>query len=104
MNQRNISNELYDLLKYYSNDHADRFKALYIDNIRPDMSEVDQIRSLNTYWRIQLGMLNKNTIQVRSCLVDDIPADMWLFNFKNYIIGEVVKNSVPIIPWINYAS
>lgn len=99
MPTRNLAIELLELLQRHSQEHAERWKALFMDeythwnNALP--LENDQISTINEFWRIQLGMLEIDTIQVRSYLIDDISPDFWMDNFKRYILDTVLQHTLP---------
>jgi hypothetical protein len=101
---RDLAAELFALLGSRSPDHAERWKALFINRHPwwttgplPDVSI--QIREINEFWRVQLGMLLGDTLHARSCIVDNLEPDVWLGNFKRYVMEAVLYEPLPNQRW-----
>jgi hypothetical protein len=97
---RNLPLDLYELLLKYSPAHAERWNALFIrDELHWPSGELpsveEQIQTMNNFWRHQLGMLNVDTIKVRSFLIDNISPDYWIQNFEKYVLKTVLKHTLP---------
>ena len=50
---------------------------------------------LNRYWRLQVGMIEKNTIAERWCLVENGEMKDWLRLFEEKIIPFCLENDLP---------
>jgi hypothetical protein len=101
---RDLAAELFARLQSRSPEHAERFRALFT-NQHPGWSAGNlpphdvQIREINEFWRIQLGMLSEDTLHARSCIVDNLEPDVWLSNFDRYIMEAVLYQPIPTQRW-----
>jgi len=60
------------------------------------LSESDEIRQLNRFWREQLAALHTSTISARTCLVDDIAPRDWLRHFQQLVLPTIVSFDLPV--------
>lgn len=101
---RDLAGELFARLQLRSPSHAERWKALFI-NQHPGWTHGPlpavnaQIREINEFWRIQLGMLTADTLYARSCIVDNLAPDVWLRNFDRYVMSAVLFEPIPTQQW-----
>jgi len=101
---RDIAGELFARLQSRSPNHAERWKALFINQHRawthgPLPSVNVQIREINEFWRVQLGMLTSDTMYARSCIMDNLDPDIWLRNFERYVMEVVLYEPIPTQQW-----
>lgn len=54
-----------------------------------------EMLELTEYWHHQFGLLNIDTLEVRSKLINNIKPEWWLSNFDNYVIKYVIKYNIP---------
>lgn len=93
-----LAAETYDLLYGVSQDRAESFRAIFQSQHGDQfklLSTDDQIIQLNNFWRIQLGLVNVDTLDTRRYLYDNISARDWLSNFKRFILNAIAKYSLP---------
>ena len=101
---RDLATELFNRLHAKSPQHAERWKALFM-NQHPGWTQgplpntTQQIHDINEFWRVQLGMLDRNTLHARSCIVDNLDPDMWLHNFEEYVMQSVLIQTLPNQRW-----
>lgn len=63
---------------------------------RNDSGQVgNDIRSLNQYFRVQLGKAPVDTRSERECLIDDLSPSMWLKYFESNVLGTLVRFKLP---------
>lgn len=91
----NLYREVYNLLCDRDTILAERYYSKFSADIELTKGKVDQVAELNHYWRIVFGLMNEDTLKERSCLVDHIPAEVWLDNFKRYVLDSVLKFGLP---------
>jgi len=58
-------------------------------------STADQIRRLNRFWRIELGLANPVTISARECLMDDCDSSRWVILFREQVLPVIVNLGLP---------
>lgn len=100
---RNLAAELSGRLQARSPEHAQRFEVMFMSRhaiwqqgqLPP---EDEQMRIINDFWRVQIGLLDTDTISVRSCLVDGLDAGVWLRNFDRYVAQYVTQYPLPNQP------
>ena len=54
-----------------------------------------EVTAVNSYLRMQLGLLDCPTISERECLVDNITEKDWLRNFNKYVAPTIVEHGLP---------
>lgn len=81
------------LLHNRSREIAGRFQERF--PIRVGESSADQIRRLNLFWRIELGMLNVDTVDARECLMDGCDPSRWVVLFRERVLPTIVKHDLP---------
>lgn len=59
------------------------------------VSVAEQQRNVNTFWRLQLGLLTVNTIKERECLVDEMSFTTWIKDFEKYVVPTIIKHQLP---------
>lgn len=103
--RRDLAFELFSRLRHRSVPHAERFEALFI-NQHPGWTHgplpnlLQQMRAMNEFWRVQLGLLSRDTLYVRSCIVDDLEVEDWLRNFERYVMDTIlVQTEIPNYQW-----
>ena len=100
---RDLAGELFQHLQRRSPDHAVRWKALFI-NKHPGWSGTQllaldaQMHEINEFWRMELGLLDINTLDARSAIVEDVHPDIWLRNFDRYVLDVILADTLPNIP------
>jgi len=101
---RDLASEIFSRLQSRSPNHAERWKALFI-NQHPGWTHGplpavnEQIREINEFWRMQLGMLTSDTLHARSCIMDNLDPDVWLRNFERYVMNAVLFEPIPTQRW-----
>lgn len=106
---RDLAGELFSLLHAKSPEHAERWRALFIDRhpgwTQGPLPALDvQIREINEFWRVQLGMLSGDTLHARGCIVDNLEPDVWLGNFKRYVMEAVLYQPIPNQRWYTHCA
>lgn len=61
----------------------------------PGETSRDEIRRLNRFWRIELGMASPNSIDTRECLMDDCDTTRWVVLFREKVLPVIVSNDLP---------
>lgn len=103
--RRDLAHELFSRLRHRSVVHAERFEALFINQHPgwthgPLPSLIQQMRAMNEFWRVQLGLLDSDTLYVRSCIVDGLNVEDWLRNFERYVMDTVLMQAeIPNYRW-----
>lgn len=84
-----------------SEQHANAFYHNFINRhtgwvkgTLPKIDPVDQIKEINSYWRIQLGVVRTDTTKCRSCIIDGIDVRDWIHNYEVYVVDTII--SIPI--------
>lgn len=71
----------------------------WVKGVHPDVhvtqDEGVQRFLINRYWRVQLGALAIDTMDVRYCLVDTGEISRWLSLFEQGVVPCVVENNLP---------
>lgn len=75
---------------------ADQFKVSCKVN---GLSEVEQLNEINSYFRMQLGMMEESTSTARECLIDNLPLRTWIRDFKKHVVPVVKANGLTV--WTN---
>lgn len=97
----NLGEELREILNEHHPSLGERFKALYLDQITPTLETYPvevQMRALNEYWRVQLGLVDGDTVTARCGLVEGVPPEVWVGNFRKYVMPAVRQYGVPMQP------
>lgn len=68
----------------------------YTPIIEPSSEIRSDLIRVNTFLRIQLGMLNVDTTIVRECLDNGSDIDEWVSNFETYIAPVIIEHGLPI--------
>lgn len=99
----NVGLAVHELLMERSGTCAGRFSLMFLQG-QPKWVEglpvESQIILLNVFWRVQLGSLNYDTSKERGMLFDGVDANIWLANFKKYVVNTVVNNQLPNVNYI----
>lgn len=101
---RDLAAELYERIKLRSVDRAELWKHMFIE-AHPNWASGQlpsverQIVEMSNFWRMQLGMLDADTINLRSTIVDTVSPDIWLQNFEKYLMDVVVSQPIPNGSW-----
>lgn len=88
---------------------ADRFEGLFL-NSHPGWTHGplppinQQIRALNEFWRLNLGMLQADTMLAREALIDGISPEVWLENFGIYVLPTATEHGLPTLRWEPHSS
>lgn len=81
---------------------ANNTKALLImrDYYVPshDGSISGQIRDMNRFWRMQLGLLDISTTEIRECLNDNLSQNDYILMMYNYFLPNIIRLDLPR-PW-----
>lgn len=102
---RDLASELFSRLRHRSVGHAERFETLFIRQhpgwtFGPLPTLGIQMRAMNEFWRVQLGLLDQDTLHARSCIMDDLNVEDWLRNFERHILGVILhQNNIPNYQW-----
>lgn len=102
--QRDLAAELYERIKLRSPECANKWKHLFIE-AHPSWatgqlpSVEQQIVEMSDFWRVQLGMMDYDTINLRNKIVDSVSPDIWLQNFERYLMDVVVGKPLPNGSW-----
>lgn len=91
--QHNLINLVYDRLHAADSKLAQRYWKDAI--MYEDDNDLIQMKWLNSYWQKHLGLLDVDTINVRSKLIGDIKPEYWISNFNRYVLNTVVTHGVP---------
>jgi hypothetical protein len=51
---------------------------------------------INRYWRVQIGALEEDTIDIRYCLVDTGQIADWLRLFGGEVVKCIIKHKLPL--------
>lgn len=93
---QNLLHEVGALIRAHSEENADvwlyTFHCNYPGWVLSPPCAREQIRQLNEFLRLQLGTMKMDTFKPRRCLIDDISPDIWLANFKRYVLPYIIKN------------
>ena len=81
------------LLQNRSREIAGRFQERF--PIIAGESSADQIRRLNRFWRIELGLVSGITVDARECLMDDCDPTRWVVLFREHVVPAIVKYDLP---------
>ena len=101
---RDLAAELYERIKLRSVDRAELWKHMFIE-AHPNWASGQlpsverQIIEMSNFWRMQLGMLDADTINLRSTIVDTVSPDIWLQNLEKYLMNVVVSQPIPNGSW-----
>lgn len=102
---RNLALDLYERMKVRSPLQASRWYQLFTSHpnswTETNVPNMDiQMRTINTFWHTQLGMMETNTLHVRRCIIEGISPDIWLQNFERYVMPLLLENEeVPNGRW-----
>lgn len=102
---RDLAAELFSRLRRRSVNHAERFETMFVRQhpawqlgTLPPLGE--QMRAMNEFWRVQLGLLQQDTLHARSCIMDNLEVEDWLRNFEGHILDVVLHQpSIPNYQW-----
>ncbi len=94
MKKGSLKTVVYDCLAKHSLSCAQAWNEKVVDLKGVDMN--DQLSAVNSFWRLQLGQLQANTIPQRECLQDEMSVDSWLANFERYVVPVIVKHKLPL--------
>lgn len=100
---RNLAAELHGRLRNRSPDHAQRFEVMFMSRhaqwqLGALPPESEQMRIINDFWRVQIGLMDNDTLTIRSCLVDGLDPNVWLRNFDRYVAQYVTQYALPSQP------
>jgi hypothetical protein len=104
---RDLADELFQQLQRRSPEHALRWRLLFINKHTgwvggSKLTHEQQIHEINEFWRVELGLLNTNTLNARSCIIEDISPDIWLRNFNRYVMDVILTDTLPNIPCLSH--
>lgn len=85
---------IYREIAHYSMECADRFRIHYLNSIFTDTTE-SEIVLINRFWRLQLARLNVPTYEERMCLADNGDFNLWLVQFRRYILPTIIEHRLP---------
>lgn len=91
----NLYVAIHNDLKEHSSILSDRFYNKFKTQITAKQPNPNQIPELNHYWRMVFGVINEDTLKERSCLIDNVTADIWLVNFRRYVLDSILKYGLP---------
>lgn len=102
---RDLAAELFSRLRHRSASHAERFETLFTrqhpgwqQHQLPSANE--QMWAMNEFWRVQLGLLQQDTLHARSCIMDDLEVEDWLRNFERHILDVILHQpTIPNYQW-----
>lgn len=89
-----LKQEIYELLNKASPASAQSWLMLYTAN-NSDRSFQEQVVTVNSFWRVQLGLLTESTINEREYLMEGLTVDQWLMRFERYVIPTIVRHNLP---------
>lgn len=93
-----LAAETYSILSSVSQDRAECFRAIFQQQHGDEfksLSTDDQIKHLNDFWRLQLGLVKDDTLDTRRYLYDNISARDWISNFRVFIMNSVNAHRLP---------
>jgi hypothetical protein len=64
--------------------------------IMHSLDYVKDLKTVNTFLRIQLGLLDCNTYSIRECLTDEPEMEDWLLGFEEVILPFIQQHPLPI--------
>lgn len=82
------------MLDNHNPDAAERFRRLF-KNFSGRYPAPRIVSQLNSFWRIQLGLLPVMTISERSWLVEDTDDVTWVDYFEKNVLPAIVNNNLP---------
>lgn len=88
-NERTVVDDVYDTLSGLSPEHADDFNKTFKNK---GGSDVELIKDLNSYFRMELSLLSADTRDARDCLIDDLSTRTWLSYFVDHVARLIVKH------------
>lgn len=77
--------------------HDPAAAAAWSQKYRPEEGVVTvhaQLSGINRFFRIRLGLLDKDTVDERMCLTDDQSLDDWVRNFETHVVPTVIGHDV----------
>lgn len=85
MAEKELTEQVSDLLREISPAHADDFEGSYKD-------KENTIEGLNKHFRMELSELPVDTIDERECLISDISDKRWLDYFGDHVARTICKH------------
>ncbi len=102
---RDLSVELSALIRAHSPSQADKWDYIFFErcnvwDTNNPPAPTEQIKILTRFWQTQIGMLRTDTVRIRKCIVESHCPDIWMDNFKRYVLPYILKYSeVPNGQW-----
>lgn len=69
--------------------------AVHVDAVTPTTPQDVQRFLINRYWRLQIGSVQENSLDVRYCLVDTGKIEHWLRLFDADVAKWIVAHNLP---------
>jgi hypothetical protein len=92
----NFYKMVYDCLNRHSAPAAVEWTRRYPSSAAQGVPIADQQRSVNAFWRLQLGRLTVDTIGIRECLSDNVCPETWIKDFTRFVVPVIIKNNLPL--------
>ena len=89
-----LKQEVYELLKKASPASAQNWNSLFTHQVASEPFHV-QVEHVNSFWRVQLGLLSESTINEREYLMNGLTVDQWLLRFERYVIPTIARHNLP---------
>lgn len=89
-----LKQEIYDMLLRVSPACASQWRTLFLEPIEGRPFQ-EQVVAVNSFWRVQLGMLKESTINEREYLMNDLTVDQWLLRFERHVVPTIVRHQLP---------
>ncbi len=88
-----ITAAIYSALASSNPQSAEAFMRLYREAEDPDPAA--QIANANRFWRMQLGSIAYQTVEIRECLIDNCDPMDWVRLFATQVAPTIVAFGLP---------
>lgn len=87
-----LKSEVIKILERTAPEKATEFSRRFAHPERTSANETLTVADLNTFWRIELARLPRDTMEAREALIDNVSGSEWLELFEQYVAPTVVRH------------